>query len=50
MKLLLLLLGILLFILGGVLTVTVIGAVFGVPLILIGLVIFLLGIILPIRL
>lgn len=50
MKLLLLLMGILLFVLGTILTLTIIGSIVGVPLIVLGLITFLLGIILPIRL
>jgi hypothetical protein len=50
MKISLIFLGILFFFLGIALTLTILGAIVGVPLIFIGLIVFLMGIILPIRL
>jgi len=50
MKLLWLLLGLLLILLGGVFTITIIGVFVGGPLMLIGAIMFFLGLILPIRL
>lgn len=50
MKLSLILLGALIAILGIIFTLTIIGAIIGVPMIIIGIIVFVLGIILPLRL